>query len=67
LLLSQCKSANIRDAQSHNQASVLLASRDRAGAQAYVERVLKLSPTDIAVLRRANSWRALLERAKFTI
>ena len=62
-LARQVVAANLSDAQSHNhEASVLLASGNLAGAQASMQKALKLAPTDTAFLRRADYIRAITSR-----
>jgi len=53
-LARKAVSANLGDAHSHNhEASVRLAAGDLEGAQASVDRALKLAPTEVTFLRRA--------------
>lgn len=62
-LARQAASANLGDPHSHNQeASVLLAVGDYEQAAASVDKALKLAPTDVTFLRRADYLRELALR-----
>ncbi|GAN82129.1 tetratricopeptide repeat protein [Acidocella aminolytica] len=64
-LARQAASANLGDPHSHNQeASVLLAVGDYEQAAASVDKALKLAPTDVVFLRRADYLRALVLRQR---
>jgi protein O-GlcNAc transferase len=60
-LARQALAANLSDPHSHHhEASVLLAVRDCAGAQASVEKALRLAPADVTFLRRTSYLRAII-------
>ena len=60
-LARQAVRANLGDPHSHNhEASVLLAAEDYEQAAASVDKALKLAPTDVTFLRRADYLRALI-------